>query len=59
MKFLYVLSLGIFFFTSCSTQIGERKPVPPKGSEESSIPWNAPQQGEGSGALGGAFGQNR
>ncbi len=50
--FLILISLATF---SCvSPQLAERKPIPPKGSDEAgSQPWNIPQSGEGAGALGG------
>ncbi|YCM45935.1 hypothetical protein V2O64_07895 [Verrucomicrobiaceae bacterium 227] len=51
---LFLLALTSLAFASCSQNSAEvRRPVPPKGSDESSIPWNAPRQGEGAGMLGG------
>ena len=40
---------------SCSIREDEkvRRVVPPKGSDDSSMPWNVPQEGEGQGVLGG------
>lgn len=60
MKTFTLATLGILslFFYSCSLpETTERKPVLPQGSEESDMPWNTPQQGEGGGALGGILGQ--
>ncbi len=42
--------------TSCGTT--DDGPVGPQ-STESNMPWNTPQPGEGSGAFGGVFNQNR
>jgi len=51
---LFLLALTSLVFASCSNNsTAARSPVPPKGSDESSIPWNAPRQGEGAGMLGG------
>lgn len=52
---LSLLALTSFIFASCggNSSTTERVPVPPKGSDESSIPWNAPNSGEGAGMLGG------
>lgn len=50
-----LLLLIPFAIASCVTApIAERRPIPPKGSDEAgSQPWNIPQSGEGAGALGG------
>lgn len=48
-----LLALGL---TGCGTT--EPRPVGPE-SAESNMPWNTPQPGEGTGAFGGAFNQNR
>jgi len=51
---LFLLALTSLAFASCANpSTAERRPVPPKGSDETSIPWNAPNQGEGAGMLGG------
>ena len=49
----FFLILG---FVSCADKNAqtERRPVPPKGSDESAIPWNDPGQG---GTPGGQLGQ--
>lgn len=54
MKFL-LLAIASISLASCSnTRTAERKPVPPKGSDDSNIPWNDPGQGvQTGGALGG------
>ncbi len=60
MKFFPIVLLAIYslFIYSCSLpETAERKPVLPKGSEESDMPWNTPQAGEGGGALGGMLNQ--
>ena len=62
MKLIYVLltSLSFLAFTSsCTSSVAERKPVPPQGSDESDMPWNRPQAGEGGGALGGMMNPHR
>ncbi|MEJ6578791.1 MAG: hypothetical protein QNL68_03240 [Akkermansiaceae bacterium] len=51
---LFLLALTSLAFASCvNNATAERRVVHPKGSDESSIPWNAPSQGEGAGMLGG------
>jgi ABC-type oligopeptide transport system substrate-binding subunit len=53
MRFI-LLTLASLALASCvNNTTAERRPVPPQGSDESSIPWNAPRQGEGAGMLGG------
>lgn len=48
-----LLSFATLALASCAnSSTVERKPVPPQGSDESSIPWNRPGQGEGAGMLG-------
>jgi ABC-type oligopeptide transport system substrate-binding subunit len=54
MRFLLILTASLTF-ASCggtSTASG-RQPLPPKGSDESNIPWNTPSGPEGAGMLGG------
>ncbi len=50
-----LLSLTLFVFTSCSDSVrtAERRPIPPKGSDDSYMPWNTPRAGEGAGGFGG------
>jgi len=55
MKSIFILCGFSLFFLSCAAT--EKKGVPPQGSEFSDIPWNAPQAGEGGGALGGLLNQ--
>lgn len=50
---MMLLGLGL---TSCGTS--DPGPVGPE-SAESNMPWNTPQPGEGTGAFGGVFNQNR
>lgn len=53
---IFLISLSSFILVSCggnSSTADERKPVPPKGSDESSQPWNVPTGPEGAGMLGG------
>lgn len=52
---LYVLALASIALASCSsTKVTERRPVPPPGTDQGSIPWNDPSQGPNpGGALGG------
>ena len=60
MKHLAMILLAVagvsLALTSCGTT--EEVPVGPQSSE-SNMPWNTPQPGEGSGAFGGVFSQNR
>ena len=51
-----LLALLSLVISSCaSTKVAERRPVPPKGSDESSKPWNDPSlsPNAGGGMLGG------
>ena len=50
---MVVLGLGL---TGCGTT--DEVPMGPQ-SEESNMPWNTPQPGEGTGAFGGVFSQDR
>ncbi|MDA8968436.1 hypothetical protein N9124_00995 [bacterium] len=52
MKFLLPL-LSFVLFSCASNQVAERKPVPPKGSDDSSMPWNTPGEGSSQGAFQG------
>ncbi len=56
MKRITLLAL-VCCLSACTPTITERKPVPPLGSDESDMPWNTPQAGEGGGALGGMLNQ--
>lgn len=56
-KFILPALVTFTLFSCTGTEFTERTPVLPKGSEESQMPWNIPQAGEGGGALGGALGQ--
>ena len=52
---IFLLLLSSCALISCGIREDEkvRRPVPPRGSDNSTIPWNAPQAGEGQGVLGG------
>ncbi|MDB4296123.1 hypothetical protein N9940_00845 [bacterium] len=52
MKFLLPL-FSLALFSCAGTQVAERKPVPPKGSDDSSMPWNTPGEGSSQGAFQG------
>ncbi|MGD1978601.1 MAG: hypothetical protein PVJ98_04350 [Akkermansiaceae bacterium] len=45
MKLLTGVLFSLVLVSCGGTKLAERKPVPPKGSDESSIPWNDPSQG--------------
>lgn len=51
----FLISLVLCSLSSCAIREDEkaRRVVPPKGSDDSSMPWNVPQEGEGQGVLGG------
>lgn len=56
--FLILVLCGLL--SACGIQEDEqvRKPVPPKASDQTSMPWNVPTQG-GGGVLGGLLGGGR
>ena len=56
-KCYLLLGLCLGFVASCATDT-EPKVVGPE-SDESSMPWNRPMPGEGGGAFGGIFNQQR
>jgi len=56
MKSLIFVVLAIGLSSCGSTQVAERRPVPPPGSDEKgSIPWNDPGQGIAPGGMLGGM----
>jgi len=52
---LFLLTVVSLSVAACGIRPDEqtRKVVPPKGSDDSTMPWNVPTQGSGGGLLGG------
>jgi hypothetical protein len=50
MKHLAILLFTVPFFVSCADPKPKKPPGPVSGSSQ--LPWNLPQKGQGSGALG-------